>query len=93
MHGFSHENYWTMNSFQATDLFLYPPLPLKTSEMLWFSDVFRGYGKSDKKWIKGQPSYNLSTNRLIGFYMIEISALNGLNIYITQSVFTCIKLQ
>ena len=28
--------------FHATGLFLYP---LKTSEILWFSDVFRGYRK------------------------------------------------
>ena len=31
-----------INSFHATCLFLYP---LKTSENLWFSDVFRGYRK------------------------------------------------
>ena len=31
-----------LNPFHATGLFLHP---LKTSENLWFSDVFRGYGK------------------------------------------------
>ena len=31
-----------INPFRATDLFLYP---LKTSENLWISDVFRGYRK------------------------------------------------
>ena len=31
-----------VNTFQATSLFRYP---LKTSENLWFPDVFRGYGK------------------------------------------------
>ena len=31
-----------MDPFHANDLFLYP---LKTSENLWFSDVFRGYRK------------------------------------------------
>ena len=31
-----------INPFQATDPFLYP---LKTSENLWFSDVFKGYRK------------------------------------------------
>ena len=31
------------NPFHATDIFLYP---LKTSENLWFSDVFRGVRKS-----------------------------------------------
>ena len=30
------------NSFRAIGLFLYP---LKTSQTLWFSDVFRGYRK------------------------------------------------
>ena len=29
-----------LNSFHATGIFQYP---LKTSENLWFSDVFRGY--------------------------------------------------
>ena len=45
------ENYFTgfyimgalvANPFHATGLFLYP---LKTSETLWFSNVFRGYRK------------------------------------------------
>ena len=31
-----------INLFHATCLFLYP---LKTSENLWFSDVFKGYRK------------------------------------------------
>ena len=31
-----------VNPFHATNLFLYP---LKTSEKLWFSDVFREHGK------------------------------------------------
>ena len=31
-----------MNPFHATGPFLYP---LKSSENLWFSDDFRGYGK------------------------------------------------
>ena len=32
----------SFNPYQATDLFWFP---LKTSENLWFSDVFRGYQK------------------------------------------------
>ena len=32
----------TINPFHATGIFRYP---LKTSENLWFSDVFRGYQK------------------------------------------------
>ena len=32
----------TINPFHATGIFLYP---LKKSENLWFSDVFRGYRK------------------------------------------------
>ena len=35
------------NPFHATDLFWYP---LKTSENLWFSDVFRGYQKRLVAW-------------------------------------------
>ena len=38
-----------LNPFHATDLFWYP---LKTSENLWFSDVFRGCQKrSDIEWV------------------------------------------
>ena len=38
-----------LNPFHATDLFWYP---LKTSENLWFSDVFRGCQKrSDMEWV------------------------------------------
>ena len=33
---------YLFNLFYATGLFLYPP---KTSENIWFSDVFRGYKK------------------------------------------------
>ena len=36
-----------INPFHATDLFWYP---LKTSENLWFSDVFRGYQKRSVAW-------------------------------------------
>ena len=36
-----------LNPFHATDLFWYP---LKTSENLWFSDVFRGYQKKSVAW-------------------------------------------
>ena len=35
------------NSFRAIGLFLYPP---KTSQTLWFSDVFRGYRKRPVAW-------------------------------------------
>ena len=35
------------NPFHATDLFW---CPLKTSENLWFSDVFRGYQKRSVAW-------------------------------------------
>ena len=37
----------TFNPFHAIDLFWYP---LKTSENLWFSDVFRGYQKRSVAW-------------------------------------------
>ena len=36
-----------VNLFHATGLF---PYPLKTSENLWFSDVFRGYRKRLVAW-------------------------------------------
>ena len=36
-----------LNPFHAIDLFWYP---LKTSENLWFSDVFRGYQKRSVAW-------------------------------------------
>ena len=36
-----------VNTFHATGLFLYP---LKTSENLWFSDVFEGYRKRLVAW-------------------------------------------
>ena len=36
-----------VNPFHATDLFIYP---LKTSENLWFSDVFRGNIKRPVAW-------------------------------------------
>ena len=47
----------SLKRFRATGLFLYP---LKTSENIWFSDVFRGYrkrlvacnGLNDKKLIE-----------------------------------------
>ena len=35
------------NPFHATDLFWYP---LKTSENVWFSDVFKGYQKGSVAW-------------------------------------------
>ena len=35
------------NSLNATAPFLYP---LKTSQNLWFSDIFRGYGKRPVAW-------------------------------------------
>ena len=39
--------YVVPNPFHDTDLFRYP---LKTSENLWFSDVFRGYQKRSVAW-------------------------------------------
>ena len=36
-----------VNPFHASGLFWYP---LKTSENLWFSDVFRGYQKRTVAW-------------------------------------------
>ena len=36
-----------INPFYATGLFLYPR---KTSENLWFSDVFKGYKKRPVAW-------------------------------------------
>ena len=41
-HLLSSSNYDIYNVFDATVLF---PYPLKTSENLWFSDVFMGYSK------------------------------------------------
>ena len=41
------ENVLNINPFHATDLFWYP---LKTSENLWFSYVFRGYQKRSVAW-------------------------------------------
>ena len=47
---FSHDIYIeVINPFHATDLFWYP---LKTSENLRFSDVFRGYQKRSVAWNK-----------------------------------------
>ena len=43
----SFSNYDIYNVFDATVLFLYP---LKTSENLWFSDVFMGYSKGRDGW-------------------------------------------
>ena len=38
---------YLLNPFHATGLFLYP---LKTSEKLWFSDIFRVYRKRPMAW-------------------------------------------
>ena len=43
----SFRQYTFINPFHATGLFWYP---LKTSENLWFSDVFRGYQKRSVVW-------------------------------------------
>ena len=39
--------FWVINPFHVTGLFQYP---LKTSENLWFSDVFRGDWKRPVAW-------------------------------------------
>ena len=39
--------FFIFNPFHATDFFLYP---LKTSENLWFSNVFRGYRERPVTW-------------------------------------------
>ena len=41
LHGFVLNHDTKQNSFEANVLFIYP---LKTSENLWCSEVFRGYG-------------------------------------------------
>ena len=43
------------NTFHATDLFWYP---LKTSQNLWFSDVFRRYQKKSVAWNGLKPTCN-----------------------------------
>ena len=48
-----HNGNIDLNPFHATGLFLYP---LKISENLWFSYVFRGYRKRPVTW-----------NRLVGY--------------------------
>ena len=40
--------------FHTTGLFLYAPPP-KLSETIWFSDVFRGYGKRSVAKIALKP--------------------------------------
>ena len=42
-----NDSLWFINPFHQTGLFLYP---LKTSENLWFSVVFRGYRKRSVVW-------------------------------------------
>ena len=50
----------TFNPFQANVPFLYP---LKTSENLWFSDVFRGCkGNIDLKWVISRKLQIIQTN-------------------------------
>ena len=60
-----------INLFHTDDIYLYPP---KTSENLWFSDVFRGYRKRPVAW-----------NVLIGLNHYSIinwvNNLNPANIY------------
>ena len=41
------ERFWRILSFQASVFFLYP---LKTSDNLWFSDVFKVYRKETLNW-------------------------------------------
>ena len=42
-----HDSLWFINPFHQIGLILYP---LKTSENLWFSVVFRGYAKRSVVW-------------------------------------------
>ena len=52
--------YCSLSTFHATGLLLYP---LKTSENLWFSDVFRGYRKGPVTW-NGLNQYIFSYSSL-----------------------------
>ena len=69
------------NPFYATGLFLYP---LKASENLWFSDVFKKYRKRPVAWNGLRPifpwyrnrSVHLHMNQFIGFYKIGVFASN-----------------
>ena len=59
-----------LNSFHATGIFQYP---LKTSENLWFSDVFRGYWKRPMAWnglngLKARISTNCSSRMMLNHY-------------------------
>ena len=52
-----------INPYYATDLVWYP---LKTSENLWFSDVFRGYQKRLVAW-NGLTIFSFFTRNLVAF--------------------------
>ena len=55
---------WGINPFHATDLFWYP---LKTSENLWLSDVFRGYQERSVAW-NGLRNINIKKKALTTFF-------------------------
>ena len=58
------------NPFHATDLFWYP---LKTSENLWFSDVFRRYQKRSVAWNGlSSPDTILRTYRFLQLLFLQI---------------------
>ena len=58
-HSKSHNGYSFFNPFHASDLVWYP---LKTSENLWFSNVFRGHQEiSGMKWVKSFFKTSLSS--------------------------------
>ena len=69
------------NTFHATGLFLYP---LKTSENLWFSNVFRGYTKRQAVWNWLHPVVKNCRKRTmeviqttsVGFALIKLFLVN-----------------
>ena len=55
-----------LKPFHTTDLFWYP---LKTSENLWFSDVFRGYQKRSVAWNGLTVSWMVLAKLKLNFFL------------------------
>ena len=65
------KNPFWLTPFHATGFFLYP---LKSSENLWFSDVFRGCRKRPMEW-NGIKSY-LNFTKLVHFKLVQVVILH-----------------
>ena len=82
----------TFNPFQANVPFLYP---LKTSENLWFSEVFRGYRKGTLAW-NGLIEQHFSiiekkSKKIWASIFFSQKIFGGGIVSMTQLTFTCSK--